>query len=236
MEGDRRTLLWQQIIDHARDESITLTHVCATVISCAGVDAVAVTARVEGTQSETLYASSQLAMDMEELTVTLGEGPGADAFLEGPSLTSDLATAAARARWPVYAPSAVTAGVRALFALPLWIGGVGVGVMCLFRSEPGPLSRDQLSDTLILTDTAVALLLDKGLNDQPLENGRWGEQSGPHHPEIHQATGMITVQLGVSAAVALVRLRAYAFSHDRRLSDVAKDVVARRLHLDGSES
>ena len=42
---------------------------------------------------------------------------------------------------------------------------------------------------------------------------------------------MITVQLGVTVAVALVRLRAYAYAHDRRLRDVATDVVARRLRF-----
>ena len=42
---------------------------------------------------------------------------------------------------------------------------------------------------------------------------------------------MIIVQLGVTAAVALVRLRAYAYAHDRRLRDVAADVVARRLRF-----
>ena len=43
---------------------------------------------------------------------------------------------------------------------------------------------------------------------------------------------MIIVQLGVTAAVALIRLRAYAYAHDRRLRDVAGDVVARRLRFD----
>ena len=56
--------------------------------------------------------------------------------------------------------------------------------------------------------------------------------AGLQHPEVHQATGMILVQLGVSAAVALVRLRAYAYAHDRPLRDVAADVVARRLRFD----
>ena len=46
---------------------------------------------------------------------------------------------------------------------------------------------------------------------------------------------MITVQLGVTAAVALVRLRAFAYAHDRRLRDVARDVVARRLRFDPVE-
>jgi len=42
---------------------------------------------------------------------------------------------------------------------------------------------------------------------------------------------MLTVQLGVPVAEAFVRLRAYAYSQDRRLADVAGDIVARRLRL-----
>ena len=49
--------------------------------------------------------------------------------------------------------------------------------------------------------------------------------------EVHQATGMISVQLEVSAAEALVRLRAHAYAEGRTLRDVAADVVGRRLRL-----
>ena len=42
---------------------------------------------------------------------------------------------------------------------------------------------------------------------------------------------MLTVQLGVPVAEAFARLRAYAYSQDRRLADVAGDIVARRLRL-----
>jgi AmiR/NasT family two-component response regulator len=50
--------------------------------------------------------------------------------------------------------------------------------------------------------------------------------------QTYQATGMLTVQLGVSITEAFARLRAYAYSEDRRLADVAGDIVARRLRLD----
>jgi AmiR/NasT family two-component response regulator len=52
-----------------------------------------------------------------------------------------------------------------------------------------------------------------------------------HRAEIDQATGMLTEQLGVGIAEAFLRLRAYAYAHDRRLSDLAGDIVARRLRL-----
>ncbi|HWM40195.1 MAG TPA: ANTAR domain-containing protein [Streptomyces sp.] len=235
MKEDRRARLWNLVVEKARGEAITVGHVCAATISVAGVDAAAVTMVLDASPRETVYASAQLASDMAELTVTLGEGPGAEISLDGPVLVGELAAAECQTRWPLYAPAAVAAGVRALFAFPLRVGGVGVGVMGLYRVEPGNLSRDQLADALVLADTVLALLLDTGRNPQPLLDGRWSEQAGSQHPEVHQATGMITVQLGVTAAVALVRLRAYAFSQDRRLSEVAKDVVTRRLRFDGSE-
>jgi hypothetical protein len=42
---------------------------------------------------------------------------------------------------------------------------------------------------------------------------------------------MVSVQLDITVAEALIRLRAYAFSHDRLITDVAQDVVDRRLRL-----
>jgi hypothetical protein len=42
---------------------------------------------------------------------------------------------------------------------------------------------------------------------------------------------MLTIQLGVPVVEAFARLRAYAYAQDRRLVDVAGDIVARRLRL-----
>jgi hypothetical protein len=53
--------------------------------------------------------------------------------------------------------------------------------------------------------------------------------------EIDQATGMLTGmltgQLGVGATEAFIRRRTYAYAHDRRLTGLARDIVARRLRL-----
>ncbi|MGZ4555887.1 MAG: ANTAR domain-containing protein, partial [Mycobacteriaceae bacterium] len=44
--------------------------------------------------------------------------------------------------------------------------------------------------------------------------------------EVHQATGMVAVQVGVPIPEALARLRAAAFASQRPILDVARDVVA----------
>jgi hypothetical protein len=42
---------------------------------------------------------------------------------------------------------------------------------------------------------------------------------------------MVSVQEQISVTEALIRLRAFAVSHDRLLAEVAGDVVARKLRL-----
>lgn len=235
VEDDRRRRLWHRTAECAQGGAVTIGHVCTVVNAAAAVDSTAVTVVLSAGRRETVHASGRIAADMEELTLTFGEGPGVDASVAGPFLVADLKAADCQARWPVFAPAAVAAGVRALFALPLRVGGVDLGVLCLYRARPGNLGSEQLADALVLADTALALLLDARQDDGSATGERWSELAVPLHPEVHQATGMLTVQLGVTAAVALVRLRAHAFAHERRLSDVARDVVARRLRLDGSE-
>jgi hypothetical protein len=45
---------------------------------------------------------------------------------------------------------------------------------------------------------------------------------------------MTSVQLGIPIEDALARLRAHAFGTGRRVTDVARDVVERRLRLSAS--
>jgi GAF domain/ANTAR domain len=232
MNADRRVRLWSAVVERAEGGPATVEHVCGVAMSAAGVDRAAVAVALSASPRETMYASDSVAAEVEELTLTLGEGPGVDALTGGPALVADLIAADCLARWPVFAPAALHAGIRAVFALPLQVGGVRLGVLDLYRAGPGELDREQLADALVLADTACALLLDRAQRDQGRPDGAGPEPAGSPHPEVHQATGMITVQLGVSVAVALVRLRAYAYAHDRRLRDVAADVVARRLRFD----
>ena len=232
MDADRRVRLWSLVVECARGAPVGLGHVCAAVILAADVDGVALAVAVSATPRETLYASGPVASVMEELTLTLGEGPGVDALAGGMVLAADITDAKLVARWPVFAPAAAQAGVRAVFGLPLQAGGIRQGEMGLYRSQPGGLDGEQLADALILADTACALLLDL-VGQGPARVYQGGpEPVGGQHPVVHQATGMLIVQLGVSAAVAMIRLRAYAYAHDRRLGDVAADVVARRLRFE----
>jgi len=219
--------LWTLIVQQAHGATVTVDHAAIVAIGVAGVDAVAVAVVLAASPRETVYASNPLAGDMEELATTVGEGPGVDALSDGPALVGDLGSVRCQTRWPAFAPGAIDAGVHAVFALPLQVGGVHIGVMDLYRAHPGPLETGQLADALLLADTACALLLDASTPGGTAQPAATGLQ----YPEVHQATGMIIAQASVSAPVALIRLRAHAYANDRRLHDVAADVVARRLRF-----
>jgi hypothetical protein len=93
------------------------------------------------------------------------------------------------------------------------------------------MAAGELADALVFTDIALRLLLDASYGvvrfpgDRPLD-GMSETRAG-----VHQATGMISVQLGVSLEEAFVRLRAHAFASNAALGDVAAAVVDRRLRF-----
>ena len=174
---------------------------------------------------------------LAEVQITLGEGPCHDAVISGvPVLAASMADGAGH-QWAVFGEAAGRAGAAAVFAFPLRIGAIRVGVLGMYRDKEGPLDTLQLGNALILADIATMLLLDAEARqaDDPLSGAVPASQSpglAVHHAEIAQATGMLTEQLGVGITEAFARLRAYAYAQDRRLSDTARDIVTRRLRLD----
>jgi hypothetical protein len=177
-------------------------------------------------------ASGEASARVDELQFTLGEGPCTDAFASRrPVLEADLG-AGVMARWPVYSAAAHHEGVRAVFAFPLQLGAARLGVLDLYRGRAGSLTDAELTEALSFAEVAMTTLLD-GQRKAPHGKAAGGlDEALDYHAEVHQAQGMVMVQLGVSLAAALALLRAYAYADDRALGAVARDVVTRSLRLD----
>ena len=176
-------------------------------------------------------SSNGVSALIEELQYTLGEGPCVDAYREDrPVLEPDLADPEVP-RWIAFTPPAVAAGARAVFGFPMQVGAARLGALNVYRDEPGPLSDDQHADALVMADVAAMDVLVMQANAPPGALATELEAGANFRFVVHQASGMVSVQLGVSVTEALIRLRAYAFTHDRMLNDVADDIVARRLRL-----
>jgi hypothetical protein len=178
-----------------------------------------------------LCTTDEVSQLIEELQYTLGEGPCVDAYQHGKVVAEpDLAEPVER-RWPAFTPPAVRAGVRAVFGFPLRAGTVRLGALNLYRDWPGPLSGDQHADALVVADVAARWVLEAQAGAPPGAVAEELEAGADFHFAVHNAAGMVSVQEGISVTEALIRLRAFAFSSDRLLADVADDVIARRLRL-----
>jgi hypothetical protein len=207
--------------------------ICRAVVASSLAHGAAVTLISDPDRQEPVCATDETAARLDELQYSLAEGPCLDAHIFGhPVLVSDIADPA-DTRWPGFADGARDTRARALYALPMQIGGARLGILDLYRRDRGPLSREALTMALRAADAATwAVLHPAAMPRQvPPELPDDLAGGGLARAEVHQATGMLSVQLGVSVATALARLRAYAFAADRKLIDVARDVVARRLRL-----
>ena len=183
-----------------------------------------------------ICATNDVAMRIEELQVTLGEGPCIDAVMGGgPVMVPDLDDRRhlVAERWPAFLSAISAAGVAAVFAFPLRIGVISLGALDLYRDSAGALREDQLRAALLAAEAAgLALLSLHRTEDTGL---RLDERTGSLQPQVHQATGMVMVQAGVTIEQAFLLLRARAFASGRSLSAVASDVVGRRLRFDSED-
>jgi hypothetical protein len=200
---------------------------CAQVL---GVTGASVSVLLPGGGGDVVWRSDGASARLDDLQFTLGEGPVVDVAASGQIILEPDLAAVPPARWPVFTRAALDLGVRAVFAVPLQIGAIRLGVLLAHRDAPGPMDGSALADLMALAAAMTDALLAGGiagpgpplwLSDQPMG----------YRAQVHQATGMISVQLGVGQADALIRMRAHAFRHRRALADVASDVVARRLRF-----
>jgi hypothetical protein len=219
-----------EIVRAGGDARALAEQICRAFVVGLDVDGAAISLLTASSASQTLCATDSTAELLEDLQFGLGEGACVEAAVTGrPVLIADMHHTAEASRWPSFAAAVVEQSeVGALFAVPLQWGTITLGVLDLYRKVPGSLSNAQLRDAMSAADMAALMLL--GVRTDP-GDGAWLDRSLHGRAEIHQATGMVLVQLGVSAPDALARLRAYAFVEQRLLSDVAHDVVSRRLRF-----
>jgi hypothetical protein len=208
--------------------SVRLCGVCPGIAGVTGASIMLMAGEVPG---GALCTSDEVSHLIEELQYTLGEGPCVDAYRQDAVVAEpDLADPVTR-RWPAFTGPALAAGARAVFGFPLRVGAVRLGALNLYRDRPGLLGGEQHADTLVVADVAARWVLEAQAGAPPGTVAEELEIGADFHVVVHNAAGIVSVQEQISVTEALIRLRAFAFSHDRLLADVARDVVARRLRL-----
>ncbi|MWA12128.1 GAF domain-containing protein [Streptomyces sp. BA2] len=201
---------------------------CTRLLS---LDGLALALAPGGQDAELLQHSGLLSGALEDLQRVQGQGPTPEAAQQSAMVLIPDVAAVATDRWPGLAGPLADLGIAAVFALPLRIGVITLGVLTGHRTVPGPLADGQLADSLALANALAGLVVNLAARSDA--TGFLDVQySDLYFAEVHQATGYLATELGIPPAQALVRLRSHAFTHDLPLLAAARAVLLHRLQLD----
>lgn len=213
---------------------------CAALLRVLPTDEAAITLAMPENRWEVLGASGVTAAHLADAEAAVSEGPGPAAHLAGaPIRVPDFAGAVAAGRWPLLAQwDPLPQTLESICSIPLRLGAIRVGFLDLVGADRVLGDVRSYADALQVADVITTVLLaalsppvrDGGRDVNGLALGPWWEQSVAAR-EIHQATGMVAVQLNSSAAVAYARLVGHAFVNGATLGETAAAVVARRLRF-----
>jgi anti-sigma regulatory factor (Ser/Thr protein kinase) len=172
-----------------------------------------------------MASSSEQARLLELFEVESDEGPCVDSFTSGaPAGDPDLDRP--DPRWRRFAERARKAGFRSVHAVPVRLREDVIGVLNLFRVEPGPFSDDDAETARALANvTTLGLLQHRAVEYRQVLVEQL-QHALNSRVVIEQAKGVLAERLGLDMAEAFTELRRYAHRVGRRLSDVAADVVA----------
>jgi hypothetical protein len=199
----------------------------ASVAEVAHADGAAVALFGPGLVETLTVVSDRAAKAAQDLEFALGEGPARDTVTgRRPVLAAGIRL---RWRWPNYGPALERLGIHAVAAVPVGQIGVPLGALILF----GPHQHDDFDSLLLLGATVAAMLVPDQESDSTDE---YLPQSpllveADHRAVVHQAAGVLSVQISCTVSDALALIRARAFADDISIESIASDIVEHRLRL-----
>jgi len=174
-------------------------------------------------------ASDARVSQAERLQDELDDGPCHEAFHEGQRVV--MGDLSADDRWPGFCTQVTALGLHAMAALPMKAFGEVIGALNVYRDTPGEWSEEDLDAGELLSDIASGYIL----NAQRLQaSQRLAEQlqmALDSRVIIEQAKGILAAKLGTDPDSAFSLLRRHARGANRKLHDVAQDVVKNGLEI-----
>lgn len=182
-----------------------------------------------------LGASNDAADTAERLQFTFGEGPCLAALNAGAPIRADEVEI--KRRWPaLYAELVATTSYRSVVSIPVQAGLSLAGALDLYLVGPAEAGTVNLADVgVVAAQISAALTLASVATTRAESRPGPGWLYGPtpgNRMMVWVAIGMVNSHHHVNSADALAILRAWAYSHDRLVDDIAHDLVNRTLAIE----
>ncbi len=174
--------------------------------------------------SQTVAATDPLSARLDELQFDLGEGPCWDALgARSPILEPDFRRRT-HDKWPAFSAAIAHDPVASLFAFPMLVGPLKVGAVDLYAASPMELGDVECRKAAAMAEVVGRRILGSSLTGVAEEYRE--DTSNPFSRRIvHQATGMVLAQLGISADDAVLVIQARAFGTGASMMDVARSIL-----------
>jgi GAF domain-containing protein len=193
-----------------------------------GIAEAGVILRRPGGELQVLASSSELARFVELIEVQVDDGPCVEAWEDGKVVRSDR-LAADLERWPRFVPLAMEAGFRSAYGIPMRLRDERIGALNLFAEEEHGLNDDDEDLALALADIATIGITHAWSVQDHATLAEQLQSALDSRVTIEQAKGVLMARAGVAPEAAFEVLRQHARSRNRRLTEVAADVVQGRL-------
>ena len=200
-------------------------NLCLPFLSSLPVSGASVAVMTASGVRMSLCSSGVIAARIDELQFELGEGPQTSVARSGQIVMVPDVASGGHDDWPMLGAALGELPVGAIFCVPIQMGAVTVGVATLYSDRPLTLDHEQQSTALAIASAIAGGAVQQAMVSATADTAVESAAAPALRREVHQATGIVLVQLNTTATVAYARLQAYAFAHGKSVQMVARDVV-----------
>jgi GAF domain-containing protein len=174
-----------------------------------------------GRRLETAVATDPVVEQVGRLQIEYGEGPAVTAAAGDGDFSVYVSDTTVDQRWPAWSPRAATLGLRSALAVRLHTGGAALGVLELFHTQPAAFDA---------SDDAVAHILARHASIAVAHARKEASllQAMDARKLVGQAQGILMERFSVDAEGAFAILRRYSQDNNRKLRDVAVELINTR--------
>lgn len=210
-------------LESVLDQIVTAVH--ETMPAAA---AVSVT-HIDADSPKTVASTHEMATAVDEKQYDLDSGPCLECARENePKMVKDMSV---EQRWPDLVPFALEQGVKSSLSMPLPVRDKVVGAINIYSDKVHQFGEEDAREAMAFAAHAAVAIANVTAYSATAYLAKNLELALASRAAIEQAKGMVMMRMGCSPDDAFDLLRQLSQRTNRKLRDVAVDIVERRIEL-----
>lgn len=211
-----------EFIGGGRELGDALTDISGLATGALGADMAGLTLNDAGGRATTVVYTDDVVAEIDQAQYDADWGPCLQALRERTVIAVEETDV--EERWPEFTTSAARHGVHSTLSVPVVVGDAGIGALNLYAYRPAAFDDDmtELGQLFAGQAAIIAAYYDKA------EAADHMKRAMESRATIEQAKGVVMVASGCSADEAFDILRGQSQAENRKLRDVADELVRRQ--------